>query len=399
MINFRTIKSLHPALLVVPFYASLLISADSQVSRGLFNLAAFYTIFWLWKNRASFSSKFNLSSLIGVIFIAYIAASSLWGESSDINTYLRWGAGLSVFWITLTILAQASEKHLYETALLLIFCTCIAALYSSINYFVSSDAPLRNMGPGMIRHPILGPSVLISVGATSVMLLQYCKRFPLALISVLFASLLIYTLTTASRGPLLSLGVWGLALALVSPVPLYVKKVAITLGILFLLGLYLALPEFVLSLIERGSTYRIDIWKTVIPTLQDNFFFGHGVSLDFVTTETSRKLEEITGLAIEHPHNLGLSTWLYSGLVGVMLLATTTLSGIAILYKKNTTSLFYCFPLMCAVFFLSLTDLSKLVSPPSAIWFIFWLPFAILSGLSTREDEDDSNVTSLHSSP
>ena len=394
MINCRKTENLHPALLVVPFYASLLISADSQLSRGLFNLVAFYTIFWLWKERSRISSLFNMSSLLGIACISYIAASSLWGESSDISTYLRWGIGLSLFWITLTILSQASEKHLHETALLLIFFTCMAALYSSIHYFVSPDAPSRNMGPGMIRHPILGPSVLISVGATSVMLMQYCKRFPLALISVLFASLLIYTLTTASRGPLLSLGAWGLALALSSPVPLYVKKAAIALGILFLLGLYLALPEFVMSLIERGSNYRIDIWKTVIPTLQDNFLFGRGINLDFVTTETSKNLEKITGLAIEHPHNLGLSTWLYCGFFGVALLAAATLSGITIMYQKNTRSFLYCFPLICAAFFLSLTDLSKLVSPPSAIWFIFWFPFAIISGLSTRQDIDGSNITS-----
>lgn len=388
MIDFREdIRAPHPALLIVPFYLSLIISGDSQISRGIFYLTALYAFSWLWKRKSTLQRTFNSSTLTGIAFISYIALSALWGGGNEIDHYLRWGIGLATFWIILIILAQTSEKHLAETALALIIFSCIAAAYSTTHYFLSADAPPRNEGPGILRHPILGPSVLISVSATAVMILQYCKRFPAILIGILFFSLLIYTLTTESRGPLLSLGIWALALIVTSPIRKEAKLIATFSGLLFILAIHLSLPDFISSLIARGSTYRIEIWKTVTPTLGENFFFGKGVSLDFVKTETSMKLKEITGLAIEHPHNLGLSTWLYCGAVGLILLIGTTLSGAAILYKKNPGSLFYCLPLICTTLFLSLTDIGKLITSPSAIWFIFWLPFAILSGLSARDQK------------
>ena len=155
---------------------------------------------------------------------------------------------------------------------------------------------------------------------------------------------------------------------------------------LSLIILYAVIPDFFHSLIARGSTHRIDIWAATIKTLEDTLFFGRGINLKFVDTELSQSLVPVTELHIQHPHNLGLSTWVYSGLTGVILLFATTISAPLIMAKKNMSYLIAAIPAITAALFLSLTDLSKLIAPPSAIWFIFWLPFGFIAGLSHRND-------------
>ncbi len=242
------------------------------------------------------------------------------------------------------------------------------------------------MGPGVIQHPIMGPSILIAVSATAVMILQILDRFPTKLAAILFSCLLIYTLTAASRGPLLALGAWGAALCLTSPVTRKIKWIAVLATCLSLMILYASIPEFFHSLIARGSTHRIDIWAAIIKTLDDALLFGRGINLKFVDTEISRSLVPVTGLNIQHPHNLGLSTWVYGGLTGVTLLFATTISAPWVMTKKNINYFIAAIPVITAAFFLSLTDLSKLIAAPSAIWFIFWFPFAFIAGLSHRND-------------
>jgi O-antigen ligase len=181
------------------------------------------------------------------------------------------------------------------------------------------------------------------------------------------------------------MGAWGIALCLTSPVTIKTKWVAALAACFSLALLYALIPDFFHSLIERGSTHRIDIWTATTKTLDDAPLFGKGINLKFVDTELSKSLVPVTGLNIQHPHNLGLSTWLYSGLTGVILLFATTISAPLIMAKKNVPALVAAAPVIITVLFLSLTDLSKLIAPPSAIWFIFWFPFAFIAGLSHRE--------------
>lgn len=379
-------KSVHPSVLIIPFYTSMLISADSQLSRWLFNFFALFIAYTLWDKRKELPEKLNSSALLGVALILYTMATLFWGEGDSFSSYIRWGTGLLFFWLGLILISCSPKEKLKETALHLCIATLAVCIYTILNYFFSSDAPSRNMGPGIIQHPIMGPSILIAVSASAVMMLQALGKFPTKLAAVLFSCLLIYTLTTASRGPLLALGAWGAALCLTSPVSPKTKWLAVLATCLSLIILYAVIPDFFHSLIARGSTHRIDIWAATVKTLEDTLFFGRGINLKFVDTELSQSLVPVTELHIQHPHNLGLSTWVYSGLTGVILLFATTISAPLIMAKKNMSYLIAAIPAITAALFLSLTDLSKLIAPPSAIWFVFWLPFGFIAGLSHRND-------------
>lgn len=377
----------YESLLILPFYVLMLISADSQASRFTFNLAALYCLYWLIRREKKTSFSPNASTLLGIVFIAYLALSSLWSGTQFDATYLRWGLGLGMFWLSISIVMTSPSDTLETTAKALILISTATALYSVTYYFLSPDAPARNEGPGMTHHPILGPSVLIAVGATAVAILQYCHRFSWGLFSILLASLLAYTLTSGSRGPLLSLGIWTGLLVVSAPITLRTKSYILascSLAGLIVLGVFI---DFFLGLLERGTTYRIDIWRATIDLIKESPLFGKGIGYSFMESKTSQDLELITGFRIEHPHNLGLSTWLYSGFTGIAMLFLTTISGAFILTRKHKQkALVFLLPLLGCLLFLSLTDLNRLVEAPSPIWFIFWFPFACISGLSARKE-------------
>src|SRR5699024_585545 len=111
-------------------------------------------------------------------------------------------------------------------------------------------------GPGLLSSPILGPSILISTGATGLMLRQYLQRPSRAITVIFLICVSLYVLTTQSRGPMLGLAVWVLVSLLINP--MYLRRNLVMLGIL-LLALLISgdvFSAYTGKLIARGSTYR-----------------------------------------------------------------------------------------------------------------------------------------------
>lgn len=376
-------ESLISALLLT-FFAALVAISQDLIGRNFLYLATLLTAYLLFKYPGARSPLRHPACLMGLAFITYLACSAFWG-AGDVMPYIRWGCGLSFFWIAVILVCQTGTRTRlirFATALQLI--VIVASLYATVHYFASPGEPFRNIGPGILHHPIMGPSIVIAVGAAGVMMRGLLDEENIGLTILLIASVTAYTFTTDSRGPLLADAAWIGALLILQKKHLKYTLTVIG-GLLAGLAALLAVePGYYQTLVARGDTYRFAIWQQTLPELAKHPVFGWGIDFQFLNTSAAQKLWPITHLRIEHPHNLALSTIFYSGLIGLVLLFATTAFGLYYINRYRRQSFIHYAPMVLAIFCLSLTDLSRLLDSPSPIWFIYWLPTALLTGMAIR---------------
>lgn len=375
-------------LFILALLFFLIFVKDDTVGRLFFYVGALLAIHQLVRDRNIRARIAHPAALAGLILIAYMGLSALWGTNSEVANYLLQALALVLFWLALVTACQVPDHYLYRFANGLLLIVALGALYAVISYFLFGEM-LRNRGPNLLHHYILGPSILIACAATGVMLRQHLRRPDIRLTLGLFMLLAAYVLTTRSRGPMLGLTVWILVMFLLDRRDL--RRNAWIFGGLAVTVVVFCLvePQYVQRLIERGDTYRFLIWENTLAMLPDHLWFGRGINFDFLHAPVQQVLKPAIGFAIYHPHNLGLATALYGGLAGLALLALTSLSALVGVLRGDRRGFGYALPMVAAVFALTLTDTNKLIAEPSsAIWFIFWLPSACLAGLALRVTQD-----------
>lgn len=370
---------------MLSFLGLMIIIGDDQISRLAFYLGCAVSLYVLFSDNTLKSGLLHPASLIGLAFIVYSVCTLFWGSGTELSHYIRWGFGLAGFWISLIIICQSpDETVIVRTATGLQLIIIIACTYTILHYLLSSTEPFRNQGPGILQQVILGPSVTIAVSAVSVMLLGMLNRGNNLLTFILIICVTAYTLTTSSRGPLLADGVWISSLLILQHN--HVKR-NLTVVCCLVAGFAIFFsfePGYFQSLIARGGSNRLEIWKATLPVLQNNLFFGNGINANFMNSSAEAILLDITNEHIVHPHNLGLSTVFYSGLFGLIFLLATTAVAIYYALAYRLSSFKHYAPIVLAIFCVTLTDTHTLIMSPAPIWFIFWQPSAMLAGMSIR---------------
>jgi hypothetical protein len=119
--------------------------------------------------------------------------------------------------------------------------------------------------------------------------------------------------------------------------------------------------------------------------------FGHGMLKEFTCTMTD-------GTLISRAHNLFLAAWLYSGLVGLVLLAVVCIkafwySGLYFVRNKDCiylTLLIYSF--ICVS-----TGNHNAISNPHPLYVFFWMPLGFLSAfeITTRNKGNQDSESDI----
>jgi len=121
------------------------------------------------------------------------------------------------------------------------------------------------------------------------------------------------------------------------------------------------------GMLNRGGSYRVDIWVSSFQRVMDcGVLLGCGFNgeSEIVTEE---------GLILHHSHNILVSHFVKTGLLGLLSL----LALLVYVFKKGVTEMSIMLIGLTGALIALFFDGNSLVSNPDALWFIFWLPLTI----------------------
>jgi O-antigen ligase len=137
------------------------------------------------------------------------------------------------------------------------------------------------------------------------------------------------------------------------------------------------------SLMERGFSYRFDIWSQSLEIFMEKPLLGYGLGGD-------RPEIVLDIFSVQHSHNIFLSNMLDAGLLGLFLLLS--LFGLLFYwsleyFKKTKNATFFCMVLFS--FLANLVDGKSLLVSPDYQWIGFWLPVGLCAfcELSLKHDK------------
>ena len=126
-------------------------------------------------------------------------------------------------------------------------------------------------------------------------------------------------------------------------------------------------------LLERGLSFRLEIWRATWEIVQANFWGGIGLG-------TPLGVEYGGKFVAPHAHNLLYDLQARAGILGLLLFLPIVAFVLSRMWRAERDEQVYVAALL---FFLLcvMTDVHKPINSPSSIYVIFWLPLAALLAL------------------
>lgn len=277
------------------------------------------------------------------------------------------------------LIALKSESLLMKTLRIGAALGALAALINVV-WFLQHAAPgERLIGSGALRNPLLTSHVLGFLCTYWVAAwLSRSERhdwLPILMTLPLLAALL----ATGSRTPLMGLALTSAWMLLLSG-----KRAMVLVGAL-LVGagtVYLAFPEI---LLQRGTSYRPELWNDAVRQAGEHLWLGAGYESKF-----EFNIPEI-GYLLHDPHNVELAVLLELGLIGLGLWAVMYAFALLRCLRLRAKPQFQIASALliyglCA----GLTEGGNYLSRPNESWFLIWIPLALLCALSIRHRQSQA---------
>ena len=271
------------------------------------------------------------------------------------------------------IMACRDVKLLLTTLRISAVVMSLGAAYNLIQFLPSATADARLVGTGTLRNPLLSSHVFgffcaywLATWATS-----QSRNSWIAILLAL--PLLAVVLETGSRTPLLAIFAVALWLMMITGKKGLYVFAAVCLAAV---ALYFVAPDI---LMERGLSYRPQIWQQALEQAQEKLWFGYGYQSEFIFT--------IPGMQqLEDPHNVELAVLLHLGLVGLIIWAAMYFALLRkTLQLRHDAAIQVASALVCYGVFAGLTEGSSFISRPNENWYLIWIPLALFAALSIRQ--------------
>lgn len=341
------------------------------------------TLYLVFKKKAlenSFKSPSFLSAS-GLITILYL--SVYWSETKDpseeIIRHTRWFLETLIFFTSMHLYAKSGlhrkQVHGYTIQAGLVAAVIIAIFF----YLRDSEYPQRITGLGLLDEVIASSSILVTLWVVSLTSLRPDRKKDILLASATLLLVTVYTVLNQSRAPLgVALFAWGAFILLYCH---GVRRFIIPALFLGVAVAYLGDLQIFDSMIERGTSYRLDIWRATLSNIDVFFWKGVGAASSVADTPIGAAIEEATGVRYDHPHNLFLSTWVDGGILAfisiVSLVAALFFKALARPAQERNLALW----MLATMVGLCFTDPDTLVTSPQEIYLVFWTPIGLLSGM------------------
>lgn len=374
--------ALHEGLLLL-LAAGFVVSPEPIWSDFYYSLLLPLALYVAWHNRRSFQLRqVPLPLLLASLLMLWYTCTLLWNNSVPVGIPHKssqlwlWNAVCTfVFVHGLNDALRTGAAFRRRLMRAFVAAGMVNSLIAFVRLpFIASGlwaaGDLRMPGWAETRHPILGAIIM---GIVVLMALdRACRKgdwryWPAAFTGLVFIGL------TGSRGPEIAIIVSIVVLLGWSRPRLLVLLIAALLLILAIIHLAdSALLAHVLDAqLARGDSLRFAIWHIAWQAIKGSIWVGHGPSYIIVCpANTCEAFPYFT-----FPHDLFLSTWLYAGIVGVVLLICYLVSTVCFgLMAPDRASRAFNLSLILFILISATTDYSQVIKGPGPVWYIFWLP-------------------------
>ncbi len=329
---------------------------------------------------------------ICVGIILYTAASALIISQADWSQHLhavRWELESFLLVLVLFLALPPLLRNPLFLGRFLLACIVLGCVSALIIFGVFHKFSGRLTGIGALYQPIEGVSTLIVyLGIGAFLLWQERHKLTRKDHALLFTALLLTsacTLLSGSRGPSLALAVTAAYCLLVGAIAhrhwksLVLATAGLIVALIGVLWFY-GLDNFINTMVERGTSYRLLLWSAHLQHPPESLLFGHGAATDLESTTAGLKIYRESGLGTAQPHNLFIGTFVQTGLVGLALLLAMLSAVLRGIYtaQTNTTAKFYMAGIFGLVMMLVITNTYTLIISVKTIWLYTWLPLIFL---------------------
>ena len=338
-------------------------------------LPALVALFALYKRLQPIWSANKVFLGLLLALLTWAALSTLWTVAEAPLKELKRVVYVALFLAFFLILAELRSAFVWKGLGLAFVALALSCPVSFYLFYVQGMNPLeaRLDGMGQAGHPILGAYVM----ALAVMWgLQFIPRQPwqrlvwAGLISVLIA----FVVLGQSRGAMLAL-----ALALLS-MPLWnggriAWLVALITCALAVVGAVMFMP----FILQRGFSYRPEIFASSVQMIMDNPWLGLGVGADY------RVYTANFPDGFDHSHNAFTHAAIELGIPGLLLWSGLWLAAFRVAWLERFSWEGRLLLSSLLVSFVALQfDAASLWDSPRAEWFVTWLPIGLAMALVVR---------------
>ncbi|RON58555.1 bifunctional O-antigen ligase/aminoglycoside phosphotransferase family protein [Pseudomonas frederiksbergensis] len=312
-----------------------------------------------------------------LLFAVWALLSLSWGPPNDESIPGQFKPALH----TLLLFAGSYllVRHRSEIIQPLLFSAAIvgliATLYNLYMFAHIYQPGLRLIGGGAFDNPLLSSHIFGFFCAYWLSLSMTCKRRQMLWLSlpamvIMFAAVI----ATGSRTPLVALTLAALWLSFIC----WNRRSIVLLAALAVCGLGVSVL-FSRMIVERGDSFRLEIWQMVLQRISEHPWIGHGYN-------ASLALDPGVGYTLQEPHNFALGVLYYVGIFGLLPWLFFQAWGLLSSWRYRVQPLF----IVASTWLIfgigaGLTEGGGIISRPKEHWFLLWIPLALIAALSINQ--------------
>jgi O-antigen ligase/tRNA A-37 threonylcarbamoyl transferase component Bud32 len=349
-------------------------SVHHKLFYGLFSIPAFVAL--CLRPRAGAELLREPIIIAVLLFVGWAWLSLFWGPVDEVPAgQLKPALHTFLLFVGCTLMVR------YRSELIppLLFCAATVAVLASIyNLFKFSQIyqpEMRLIGVGAFDNPLLSSHVFGFFCAYWLSLSMTCKRLGILWLSLpATVIMLAAVIATGSRTPLVALTIAALWLSFIC----WNRRSLVMLGAMLVIGTSIFVL-FSQNILERGSSFRFELWQMTLDRIADHPWIGHGYNAQL-------RLDPGVGYSLQEPHSFALGVLYYIGIIGLLPWLFFHLRGFISSWQNRVQPLFIIASTWLAFGIgAGLFEGGGIISRPKEHWFLLWIPLAMVAALSINQ--------------
>ncbi|MBV7478073.1 O-antigen ligase family protein [Pseudomonas sp. PDM31] len=349
-------------------------SVHHKLYYGLFSIPAFVTLCL----RPGICKELLKEPIIiaVLLFLGWALLSLSWSPVDDVPAS-QLKPALHTF--LLFVGCALMVRYRSEIIAPLLFCAAtvavVASAYNLYRFGQIYEPEMRLIGVGAFDNPLLSSHVFGFFCAYWLSLSMTCKRLQVLWLSLpATAIMLAAVIATGSRTPLAALSIAALWLCFVC----WNRRSVVMLASVLTTGA-VVFTFFSQQIIERGSSFRFELWQLTLDKIADHPWIGYGYNAPL-------SLDPGIGYTLQEPHNFALGVLYYVGIIGLLPWLFFHLRSFINCWTHRLQPLFIIASTWLAFGIgAGLTEGGGIISRPKEHWFLLWIPLALIAALSINQ--------------
>ncbi|MFH6599200.1 O-antigen ligase family protein [Ectopseudomonas khazarica] len=312
-------------------------------------------------------------------FLAFLAYASwallsiAWSGTEDsAGSLIKRPLYISMLFTACALMVEQNHARFIQVIRVASLLIIPLATYGLVDFLLHYSSGARLVGTGALDNPLLSSHLF---GFFCIIWLGWVMTAPLrqSLLALVPLALLLATLlATGSRTPILASALAAGWLILCC----WNARSAILVGLGFacLAALLMLFPE---SLLNRGTSYRLEIWQLALDKIAVHPWLGHGFDAPLAI------LVPGIGYWFREPHSFFLGVLYYTGIIGAALWLSMHLLALWTCWKHRSDTYFtIAGALVVYGIGAGLAEGGGILARPKEHWFLTWIPLALVTALN-----------------